>query len=505
MWRGKELAKDDISGGEKESFHKLPSYCEVLKQVDPDCLVEWDVYPGTNTFKRIFVCPSAMRNSFIYLRPHIGLDACHTKNRRYPMHVFLATAMDGNNHIAFLAWALTDREDEDNWTWFCNLFKQILAEIETLNKEAYRYILGIDPQCYAQFAVKCSRYGQSSSNVTESANAAILEFRNYAPLKLLTELYKYVMEVVAKRHKEVLDHTGRLTTFAEDRLRKNEARAGEFRVHQASPSDCLVSSASTGDEFVVTSHPQVACQCLELRDMKWPCPHVMAWDRELHRSSERLVHLVWTREYLQLAYARTLVPFQTHDLVPLFCCGPPARAVRMGRHRVRRIPSCGSQNRSRDLSGVLIFPESEQHGDLPPEAAEGSLAVEPKGKRLKLCGLCKKPGHNKISCARRRADDTQAIQPNADTVQMVDTSPEVAEEELPDEPQEYFVSPVISGHEGYSQGSHSTVSRTFAPGEVSEGDELSSDEETREEFHWHLENSFVNSQASTLTEWNFLD
>ncbi|KAL3690154.1 hypothetical protein R1sor_016463 [Riccia sorocarpa] len=129
MWKGKEAIMDHIQGSESSSFQCIPAFCDTLKVLDPGAYAELETYPGTRHFWRIFVCPTALGRAFPHLRPHIGLDACHSKNHKFLGQVLLATAMDGNNHVNYLAYAVVDKENEENWTWFLLLLRRAVVGI----------------------------------------------------------------------------------------------------------------------------------------------------------------------------------------------------------------------------------------------------------------------------------------------------------------------------------------------------------------------------------------
>ncbi|KAL3687252.1 hypothetical protein R1sor_013561 [Riccia sorocarpa] len=242
MWKGKEAIMDHIQGSESSSFQCIPAFCETLKVLDPGAYAEWETYPSTRHFWRIFVCPTALGRAFPHLRPHIGLDACHSKNHKFPGQVLLATAMDGNNHVNYLAYAVVDKENEENWTWFLLLlcravvgikavrYKQVLQAITATSAECGLYVGNIDPKTYTAYAVPLPRFGHTTSNLVEVANSCILPLRAYAPFKLCYQLYLYLMELKARRQKEAAEMQGLFTPYASNMLRKHEEFAGSYRV-----------------------------------------------------------------------------------------------------------------------------------------------------------------------------------------------------------------------------------------------------------------------------------
>lgn len=95
MWHAKDLVRDWYLGGQCFSFHLIPSLLERIQEVDPDAITDWCSYEGTTVFQRAFICPSANRDALKYCQPVVCLDAAHTKNWKFPMQLFLATALDG--------------------------------------------------------------------------------------------------------------------------------------------------------------------------------------------------------------------------------------------------------------------------------------------------------------------------------------------------------------------------------------------------------------------------
>ncbi|KAL3680653.1 hypothetical protein R1sor_023609 [Riccia sorocarpa] len=258
--------------------------------------------PDSRAFKRMFVCPSASGRAFPYMRPHVGLDACHSKNQRYPSFIMLATCLDGNNDISIIAYAIVDRENEENWVWFlvhlrgavaridspeiqyvsdrckgiinavrnifpgashvhCTIhlqrnvkqrfgtemekFFKVLEAITEKNPECGQYLSNIPPALYVMYAVRLPRFGHTTSNIVEIANSAILPIRSYGPLRMCIELYLYMMEQKAKQHRLSLTlNEERLIPYAARFMATQEEDAGRMRVRIASLNEALVQSST---------------------------------------------------------------------------------------------------------------------------------------------------------------------------------------------------------------------------------------------------------------------
>ncbi|KAL3682825.1 hypothetical protein R1sor_000847 [Riccia sorocarpa] len=63
----------------------------------------------------------------------VALDVCHTKNKKYPTLLFLATIVDGNNQILVLAYGIALVEDRDTWCWFISNLKQCIHGLASPN------------------------------------------------------------------------------------------------------------------------------------------------------------------------------------------------------------------------------------------------------------------------------------------------------------------------------------------------------------------------------------
>lgn len=66
MWRARDRVHDWYLGGQRESFHMIPSLLEKLKEVDLGCVVHWNMMEDSQTFERAFICPSMTRDALKY-------------------------------------------------------------------------------------------------------------------------------------------------------------------------------------------------------------------------------------------------------------------------------------------------------------------------------------------------------------------------------------------------------------------------------------------------------
>jgi hypothetical protein len=129
MYRAQERVKDLYLGGQRKNFHMIPSLLDRIKYKDIDSITGWSTRENSSIFEREFICPLATRKALSYLQPQVSLDACHTKNRKFPCQLFLATALDGNSKVFIFCFAIAPVENHVNWFWFCSLLRDSIEGV----------------------------------------------------------------------------------------------------------------------------------------------------------------------------------------------------------------------------------------------------------------------------------------------------------------------------------------------------------------------------------------
>ncbi|CAI5475333.1 unnamed protein product [Closterium sp. Yama58-4] len=102
-----------------ESFRYIPAVQERIRHIDSGATMELLTY--NHEFLRFFMAPSATREALKTCRPVIAMDGTFLI-RAQKATLLYANAMDGNQQIIPIAWALVESETKDTWTWFCGLF-----------------------------------------------------------------------------------------------------------------------------------------------------------------------------------------------------------------------------------------------------------------------------------------------------------------------------------------------------------------------------------------------
>ncbi|KAK9292713.1 hypothetical protein L1049_020692 [Liquidambar formosana] len=122
LYRAKRKCMDAIEGNHGECYGKFPAYADVVRYHNPGSLLKLQcerLHMTSNpSFKNFFVCLEAMKTGFINgCRPFLGLDGCHLKGP-YGGVLLGAVALDGNQKLFPVAWAVVDGESKESWRFF---------------------------------------------------------------------------------------------------------------------------------------------------------------------------------------------------------------------------------------------------------------------------------------------------------------------------------------------------------------------------------------------------
>lgn len=111
-WLAKEIAIKRVMGSYEDSYNQLPAYLHELRRANPGTVTAVLVNPKTSRFERCFVALGQCVRSFqTTLRRVLAIDGTHLKGK-YKGVLFVATTLDGDNHIVPVAFGI--RKSENN-------------------------------------------------------------------------------------------------------------------------------------------------------------------------------------------------------------------------------------------------------------------------------------------------------------------------------------------------------------------------------------------------------
>lgn len=125
VWRGIEDAREQLQGSYKESYNQLPWFCEKMVEANPGSTIK--LFTGDDKrFHRLFVSFHASRHGFEYgCRPILFLDTTSLKSK-YHETLLTATALDGDDGVLPVAFAIVDTENFHGWNWFLKQLRSVV-------------------------------------------------------------------------------------------------------------------------------------------------------------------------------------------------------------------------------------------------------------------------------------------------------------------------------------------------------------------------------------------
>lgn len=136
-WRGMECAREELQGSYKEAYDQLPWLCEKIIETNPGSAATL-ITREDSSFHRVFIAFHASVYGFENgCRPLLFLDSTTLKSK-YQGELLTANALDGNDGIFPVAFAVVDVVTDDNWHWFLVQLEAVLSRPENITFVADR-------------------------------------------------------------------------------------------------------------------------------------------------------------------------------------------------------------------------------------------------------------------------------------------------------------------------------------------------------------------------------
>ena len=145
-WRAKQIALAIRWGSWEEAYNRVPRILCAMQHFNPG--MRWFVYTGgfylqnplRHILYRVFWYFDQCKHAFQYCRPVVLVDGTFLTGK-YRGTLMMAAAVDPENQIVPLAFALAEGENNDSWSWFMRLLRlHVLGPSRTICLISDRHI-----------------------------------------------------------------------------------------------------------------------------------------------------------------------------------------------------------------------------------------------------------------------------------------------------------------------------------------------------------------------------
>ncbi|WVZ64280.1 hypothetical protein U9M48_013826 [Paspalum notatum var. saurae] len=129
VWDGRNMALEQLKGKWDDSFEHVFSFKAEVEKTNPGSLVdiEFEQVGKKMRFTRMFVALKACVDGFLDgCRPFLGVDSTHLTGK-WKGQLASATAIDGNNWMFPVCYAVFGSETTENWSWFFSRLHQAIG------------------------------------------------------------------------------------------------------------------------------------------------------------------------------------------------------------------------------------------------------------------------------------------------------------------------------------------------------------------------------------------
>ncbi|KAK4397629.1 hypothetical protein Sango_1238400 [Sesamum angolense] len=121
-WHSLKMVREIVYGTWESSVQKLSAYLGAIQKYNPGTIVEWkhkgfQASTGKYVVGYVFWAFKPCIDGFQFCRNIISVDGTHLYTK-YKYKLLIAAAMNGNQQVLPLAFAVVDEETYPSWKWF---------------------------------------------------------------------------------------------------------------------------------------------------------------------------------------------------------------------------------------------------------------------------------------------------------------------------------------------------------------------------------------------------
>ncbi|KAI3511151.1 hypothetical protein L1887_18295 [Cichorium endivia] len=368
---------------------------------------------GKNYFSKFYVCFDGLKKGWRSgCRRIINLDGCFLKGL-CSGELLSAVGRDANNQIFPIAWAVVCVENKQNWKWFLEnladdlhlesgLSVSLMSDQHKGLLEAVKEVLpdAEHRQCarhiYANFKKRFT--GAQFETLFWKASKATTEPHFNAIMKEIQQLsnaaHEFLLEKNPKTWSRAFFKFGSMCDAVENGFSETfnsvitEARRKpiitmleEIRMYVMDRMHRMQLKGSNWPDYEICPVLRQKINNLKVQQRLWEingyaCVHSLATISFVNGTIEQFVHPLYLGTFYKNTYSNPIKGMNGSEMWPQIEFIPPLPPIR------RRMPGRPTIRRKKDASE-----RSKKH------------TVSKVGKSV-LCGICKAPGHNKITCKK---------------------------------------------------------------------------------------------------------
>ncbi|KAK6153290.1 hypothetical protein DH2020_012929 [Rehmannia glutinosa] len=435
--RGIEGAREQLQGSYKQSYSRLPSFCEKLVETNPGSFVNL-ITDDEKRLQRLFVsflsCIQSFQNG---CRPILFLNATSLKSK-YQESLLTATAVDADDGFFPVAFSIVDTENEENWRWFLEQLKSALSTSSLPLTFVSDMEKGLKKPVHEVFSN--AYHGYSMYHLMESFKRNLRgpfhgEGRGVLPGKLLDAAHA----VRPGGFKKFTEQIRQISSSAYDWVIQIEPEHWTSLFFRGEQYNYIVQNvaepyAKLMDEIrestIMQKIQALIYMITELMNTRWT--ESSKWTTKLTPSKEKRIQEAALKAHGLRVFISSDVLFEVHDdsthvvNIEKWECTCLEWNESIGlpcRHAIAAFNCSGKtvyDYCSRHFTvesyhltyskSINTIPFGKEDGDgsgdakvLPPVSSnqqkEDKTKTEDPDKRTVTCSKCKEPGHNKASCS----------------------------------------------------------------------------------------------------------
>ncbi|XP_061354986.1 uncharacterized protein LOC133299532 [Gastrolobium bilobum] len=361
-WKSKQKAIVRVFGDWDESYAFLPRWLDYMLLFSPGSAYKLDVnehridgrLDGSHkVFKRVFWTFKQCCDAFNYCKPMLQIDGTHLYGK-YRRTLMIATAVDGNNYVLPVAFAVVSCENIDNWSWFLAMLRihvtqkdgiclisdrhagyttsrlDFDAGLEKFKESSPQIAAWIDRIPKEKWSISYDaegrRFGHMTTNLSECVNKVLKGARNLPITSLVRITYARLNEYFLAHGQEAREEMDKGNRFAKVfwvEYVKNQQNAA---THFVTSYDRQKTRFEVQESYNQRTHrggkkwwvslQDRACQCGEFTAFRYPCSHVIAACKSVNHDPLQYIDPAYSASYQCQVYSGQWYPIGNEDFIP---------------------------------------------------------------------------------------------------------------------------------------------------------------------------------------------